>query len=164
MIRAAEAGDDAAIAALWNTVIAAPHITFTTVPKTASDIAAQRALHPVLVAGAVDGFATFGPFRGGPGYAKCAELSVHVAEHARGKRIGFALVTALEEVASAQGLDVLVAGISGANPGAQTFFARLGYAHVGNMLGIGAKHGRRYDLVLMQKYLPSHPDFGLPER
>lgn len=163
MIRPAGPGDDAAIAALWNSIIALPHITFTTVQKTPADIAAQRAAHPLLVAGAVDGFATFGPFRGGPGYATCAELSVHVAAPARGKGVGAALTRALEAAAAEQGIDLLVAGISGANPDAQAFFTRLGYVHIGRLPGIGAKAGQRYDLVLMQKFLPGHPDFAPPQ-
>ncbi|MEM8578146.1 MAG: N-acetyltransferase family protein [Pseudomonadota bacterium] len=162
MIRAATPADDAAIAAIWNDVIAQPHITFTTTPKTPADIAALRAAGPVLVTEDATGFACAGPFRGGPGYADVAELSVHLAPAARGQGQGRALVTALE--AALPQVAVIVAAISGANPDAVQFHMALGYLHVGTMPAIGDKGGRRFDLILMQKFLPAHPDFGRPQR
>jgi len=162
VIRAATPADDAAIAAIWNDVIAQPHITFTTTPKTARHIAALRAAGPVLVTENATGFACAGPFRGGPGYADVAELSVHLAPEARGLGLGRALVTALE--AALPQVGVMVAAISGSNPDAVQFHAAMGYLHVGTMPRVGAKGGQRHDLILMQKILPAHPDFGTTQR
>lgn len=163
MIRPAGPEDDGWIAALWSDIIALPDVTFTTVPKTAADIAAQRAAFPLLVA-APDGFATCGPFRSGPGYAACAELSIHVTAAARGQGVGRALVTALEVEAQARGIDTLIAGISGANAPAIHFHSALGFRETGRLPAVGQKGGRRFDLVLMQKMLPGHPDIAAGHR
>ncbi|MEO0937945.1 MAG: N-acetyltransferase family protein [Pseudomonadota bacterium] len=157
MIRPATPEDDGWIAALWSDIIALPDVTFTTVPKTPADIAAQRAAFPMLVSDH-DGFATYGPFRPGPGYAACAELSIHVTAAARGRGVGRALITALEAEAQARGIDTLIAGISGANAPAIRFHSALGFAEAGRLPAVGQKGGQRFDLVLMQKLLPAHPD------
>ena len=77
MIRAAHPDDAPAIAALWNAVIAQPHITFTTDTKSDAAIAQMiteraGAFRVAQLDGAVAGFATFGSFRSGPGYRHTA--------------------------------------------------------------------------------------------
>lgn len=161
MIRAALAGDAQAIAAIWNRVIRDTLATFTTIEKTvdglAGDIKAARAEgKPFLVveeAGEVVGFATYSPFRGGPGYRFTMEHTVHLADAARGRGLGRALMQALEEHARAAGVHSLWAGISGENPDAVGFHAALGYAQVAQLPEVGHKFGRWMDLVLMQKIL-----------
>lgn len=160
ILRAARAGDAAAICGIANAIIRDTVITFTTSEKApdavAVDIAARGAAFQVAEqAGAVVGFATFGPFRSGPGYAHTREVSVNLAPAARGQGAGRALLLALEQVAILQGVHVLVAGISGENPAAAGFFAAIGYREVGRMPQTGFKAGRWLDLVLMQKILPS---------
>lgn len=137
-------------------------VTFTTDEKPLrlwlEDISAGA---PVFVAeqdGAVLGYGTFGPFRSGPGYARTAEHSVYLAPGAAGRGAGRALLEAVEAAAEAAGIRVMVAGISGANPGAVTFHRRCGYRETGRMPGVGRKMGRWLDLVLMQKNLPQGGD------
>jgi phosphinothricin acetyltransferase len=157
-VRRATVEDAPAIAAIWNAVIVHTTITFTTELKDADEIA-DRA-HEFRVAeknGAVVGFACLVPFRSGPGYADVREHSIHVDASARGAGVGRALMTALEADARAAGLRVLMAGISGENPGAVIFHARLGFEQVGRLPGVGVKFGRRLDLVLMQKNLVPPP-------
>ena len=156
MIRAARPADAAEIAALWNEVIRTGAITFTTQDKTVPVIARMIAERPVLVAegsGRFQGFATFGPFRSGPGYADAAEHTIMLAPGARGRGLGRALLAALEAEARARGILHLVAGISGSNPPAVAFHAAMGFAQMGRMPEIGHKHGARHDLVLMMKKL-----------
>ncbi|MEM1352667.1 MAG: N-acetyltransferase family protein [Pseudomonadota bacterium] len=158
MIRPAQEKDDPAIASLWNGMIKNTLATFTDVTKSASDIAELRQMpsSPCLVyvdAHAVLGFARFGSFRTGPGYAATCEHSVVVADQAHGKGVGTELMRALMAEAKAEGIHVMVAAISSANPGAQRFHARLGFVDVGRMPEVGRKAGQWLDLVLMQKIL-----------
>lgn len=161
LVRAAGRGDAGAIARIWNDIIREPHITFTTTAKTEAAIAAlieerTAAGRAVLVAeasGVVSGFASYEQFRGGPGYARTMEHSINLDAAARGRGVGRALMQALEAHAAARGVHGLVAGISGANPGAVSFHARLGFTVVGRVPEAGHKHGRYLDLILMHKRL-----------
>jgi len=171
-IRQARASDAQAIAEITNTIIRDTLITFTTDLRAPDGVAAdiKRRAPAYLVAeagGQVIGFATYGPFRAGPGYAHCCEHSVQLAPSARGQGVGKALMTALEDVARSEGVHVLVAGISSANPGAVVFHRALGFTETGRMPEVGFKWGQRLDLLLMQKILepdgtvaPDSPGFG----
>lgn len=157
------------LAALMNQIIRDTLITFTSTERCADSIAADiDARGPAfLVAeqdGQVLGFAKYGPFRAGPGYAHTREHSIQLSVNGRGHGVGRALMTALENVALDQGVHVLVAGISSANPDAIAFHAALGFTKVGHMPQVGYKWGQRLDLILMQKILdqsvPTAPDMG----
>lgn len=156
MIRPATPQDAGAVAAIWNHFIRTSTITFTTVEKTERDITALIADRVCLVGqeGAeTAGFATFGPFRAGPGYRHTAEHSVYVRADMQGAGLGRALMTALEDAAREAGIRVLVAGIGGENPSARDFHARLGFEMAGQLIGVGEKFGRSQDLILMTKKL-----------
>lgn len=156
MIRSARAEDAANIAAIWNRVIRDTTQTFTTAEKDPAILAAQMAEQPFLVAiegGAVAGFVTYFQFRAGPGYAYTVEHSVHVAETARGRGIGRALMVACEGHARDAGLHSIIAGVAGENTGGAAFHAALGYAEIARLPEVGWKFGRWHDLVLMQKML-----------
>ena len=157
-LRAATAADAGAVAALWNAMIRDTLATFTTEEKTPAGIAALIAERPgafVLAeaAGAVRGFASYGAFRPGPGYAATGEHTVVVAPGAARQGVGTALMDRLERQAAAAGLRQMVAGISSANPGAVAFHAARGFVQVGLLPEVGFKAGRRLDLILMQKSL-----------
>ncbi|WP_170409491.1 GNAT family N-acetyltransferase [Ruegeria atlantica] len=157
-IRPAKTEDAEAIAVITNAIIRDTLVTFTTEERGTDGIARDiQARGPAyLVAeqsGQVLGFATYGPFRSGPGYAQCCELTVQLAPEARGQGVGRALILSLETAARAEGIHVLVAGISSANPAAISFHAALGFSEVGRMPEVGCKWGKRLDLVLMQKIL-----------
>jgi len=159
IIRSAVVQDAGAICRLQNAIIRDSLITFTTVEKRPEDIAAAiTGGAPYLVAGeagAVIGFATWGAFRAGPGYAHTAEHSVYLDDHAQGCGTGRALMSALEARAVATGIHTLIAGISSANPGAIRFHQKLGFQQVGRLPETGRKQGQWLDLVLMQKILPA---------
>ena len=162
MIRSAGAGDAGWICAIWNEVIATSTATFTTTAKTEADIEAMIAARGETFLVAPDaGFATFGPFRSGPGYADAREVTIYLAQDAQGKGLGAQMLNALEERAQALGVRTLVAGTSGSNAGAIRFFERAGYGMVARMPGIGQKWGERLDLVLLQKNLQDMGPLGL---
>ncbi len=157
-IRAAAPEDAQAICAIWNPIIRDTTVTFTDTPKLAEDISTlikvrAGAFFVAEQAGEVAGFATYSAFRSGPGYWRTKELSINLAPDVRGKGIGRALLEQLETYAVAQEVHSLIAGISGENPKAQAFHAKLGYQHVGLIPDVGYKFGRYIDLVLMQKIL-----------
>lgn len=132
--------------------------TFTTLEKTPVDILAMLEARPgaFFVAeerGALSGFVTFGPFRSGPGYAATCEHSVIVDPKAQGRGVGHDLMAQAEAAARALGQHVMVAAISGANPGAVRFHHARGFRETGRMPQVGRKAGQWLDLVLMQKTL-----------
>jgi L-amino acid N-acyltransferase len=161
MIRPAEARDAQAICDIWNRVIAETTHTFTTTPKSVAGIEALIAElwalgHAAFVAeadGQIAGFATYSQFRGGNGYARTMEHSVHLLATARGRGLGRALMASVEVHALAAGAHQMIAGISGENTAGQAFHAAIGYAPVARIPQAGWKWGRYLDLVLMQKIL-----------
>ncbi len=161
MIRPAEARDAQAIAAIWNDVITHTTHNFASTLKTEAGVTMQMANdwaagHGCWVAeldGLVVGFASYGQFRGGNGYARCMEHSVHLNEATRGKGLGRALMAAVEDHARQGGAHQMIAGISGENTSGQAFHAALGFAHIARIPQAGWKFGRYLDLVLMQKIL-----------
>ncbi len=160
MLRDADPGDAAAIAAIWNPVIRDTLATFNAVEKTPKELGAliearQSQGLPFLVAeeGAVLGFASYAQFRGGVGYAHSMEHTVMLAPAAQGRGLGRVLMQALEQHARAAGVHSLIAGISGANPQAIAFHAALGFAPVAVLPQVGRKSGQWLDLHLMQKFM-----------
>lgn len=153
MIRAATQDDAPWIAQIWNALIADTFVTFTTTAKTHADINAMIIERPVLVLPDQAGFATYGPFRAGPGYAATVEHTILLAPQTRGQGQGRALMQALMRHARDAGHHIMVAGISGANPQAVAFHGALGFEQVAHMPQVGRKGGQWLDLILMQKRL-----------
>ncbi|MCR9107524.1 GNAT family N-acetyltransferase [Marivita sp. XM-24bin2] len=158
IIRPARAEDAEALTAILNDVIDNTTITFTSKRKTVedvqSDIAAKGAAFLVVeIDGVAAGYASYFPFRNGPGYARTKEHSIALAQHARGKGAGRALMQVLEEVARADGVHSLWAGISAENMAGRYFHATLGFTEIATLPEVGFKFDRWIDLVLMQKML-----------
>lgn len=158
ILRAAQACDAAGIAAIWNHVITATSATFTTQTKPLDEVTAlivDRAPGFVVAeqGGQLAGFATFGPFRSGPGYAHTAEHSILLAGHAQGQGMGRALMTELEQIARAQGMHSLIGAVSGENAAGIAFHKAMGFAEAGRLPQVGRKFDRWMDLVLMHKPL-----------
>ncbi len=157
ILRDATTADAEAIAAIWNREIRDGVSTFNSIEKELGAIKAAIASEVVFLvaedAGAVVGFATFGPFRGGPGYALTMEHTIYLAEEARGKGAGRALMAKLEVEAKARGVHVLVAGVGSENSGGIAFHTAMGFVEVARMPEVGRKFDRWMDLVLLQKLL-----------
>ena len=158
IIRPAHPDDAPAICDISNALIQHSLITFTTDLR--SEVETRRAIDRAdgafLVAeedGRVVGFASFGPFRGGPGYAHTKEHSIQLAPEARGRGVGKKLMSQLEGIAMAQDVHVLVAGISSANPAGVAFHKSFGFVEAGRMPEVGRKSDQWLDLILMQKIL-----------
>jgi phosphinothricin acetyltransferase len=160
MIRAATPADCPAIADIWNPVIRDTLRTFTTTLKTPEalvhSLAEKSALnHPFLVAdqGGVLGFATYGQFRNGPGYAHTMEHTIILAPEAQGRGAARALMRALEDHGRVHGVHSLWAGVSAANPEGLGFHRASGFVDVARLPEVGYKFGQWIDLILLQKRL-----------
>lgn len=160
-IRPATPDDAEAIAAIWNPFIRDTAITFNSVEKTvrglADDIEAKaldgKGFFVAKVDGSVAGFATYGQFRGGVGYARTMEHTVILHDRAHGRGVGRALMTAIEDQARVTGVHSMFAGVSAENPAAVAFHKAVGYVEMARLPQVGYKFGRWMDLVLLQKML-----------
>lgn len=161
MIRPARPEDAAAIIAFWNPVIRETAASFNAEEKTETGVAQSirdkaRDGFGFFVAeteGEILGFASYGQFRAGSGYARTMEHTIILAPAGRGHGTGRALMQAIEDHARAQGYHLMVAAVSGSNPPGVAFHAAVGYAEVGRLPDQGWKFGRYHELVLMQKIL-----------
>ncbi|QIK40358.1 GNAT family N-acetyltransferase [Pontivivens nitratireducens] len=157
-VRMAQNADIPAIETIWNRVIALTTATFTSEAKDLRHWLTAKATagEPVLVLDTdtnCTGFATYGTFRGGTGYAHVAEHTVMLAEGAQRGGGGRALMHALYDQAIRHGKTAMIGGISGENTAAIRFHAALGFTEVGRIPGAGRKFGRDLELVLMHRKL-----------
>lgn len=160
-IRPATPEDAPAITGLWNHFIRDTLITFTVEEKTVAGIVAmieEKAEKGEIflvaeIEGAFAGFGSIGPFRGGPGYRFTFEHSIGLAEAARGRGLGRAMLRQLEEGARRLDGHVMIAGVSGANQAGLAFHAAEGYAPGAVLPEVGWKFERWLDLHLMTKRL-----------
>jgi phosphinothricin acetyltransferase len=157
-IRPAQPTDANAICAIWNAVIEHTNITFTTIHKTQAEVKTLISDRGAAFIVATDtnqitGFATYGPFRSGPGYKDTVEHSVYVLDRAHGTGVAQALMTQLADVARTQGKRIMIAAITGDNEKARAFHSKMGFIDVAYMPEVGQKFGRLHDLCIMQKKL-----------
>ena len=105
-IRDAHPRDAQAIARIWNAMITNSLATFTTDLKTPDQIKAliktRAQAFWVAEDDDIQGFATFGPFRTGPGYAATVEHTVILSPEAHGQGGGRALMERLQKAAQEQ--------------------------------------------------------------
>lgn len=156
-IRDATAADAAAICAIYNHAVRETTAIWNDVEVDAANRAAwlaerQGAGFAVLVAeraGAVLGYASYGPFRAFDGYRFTVENSVYVAGTARGAGVGRALMEALIARARQGGLHVMIAGIEAGNAASIRLHASLGFTEAGLLPQAGTKFGRWLDLLFM---------------
>lgn len=160
ILRQARPEDAQAICDIWNAIINDTLFTFTSAQKTSSVISADiesrgPGFQVAEIEGELIGFATYFPFRGGPGYAYTKEHSIQFSAKARGLGAGRALMQKLEQAAVSEHVHSLWAGISSANPGGVAFHGKIGFNKVARLPEVGRKKGQWLDLILMQKMLPT---------
>ena len=84
-------------------------------------------------------------------YAGVAEFSIYVAERARGRGIGAALLQALIEVSEQEGIWTLQSGIFPENTASLELCRRFGFRVVGTRERIGCMDARWRDVVLLER-------------
>ena len=97
------------------------------------------------------GWAALSPVSGRCVYAGVAEVSVYVAERARGQGIGLKLLTSLVEASEQADIWTLQAGIFPENVASIEVHQRCGFRIVGIREKIGCMDGRWRDVVLMER-------------
>jgi phosphinothricin acetyltransferase len=161
VIRNAAPDDARAVADIWNHYIRDTLVTFNFAEKSladvATDITARQAQgHGFFVAqsdAGIVGFATYGQFRGGVGYAHTMEHTVQLHPDHFGGGVGRAIMLHTLDHAKAQGVHSMFAGVSSENPAGVQFHERLGFQKITILREVGRKFDQWLDLVLMQKML-----------
>jgi phosphinothricin acetyltransferase len=147
-------GDWAAVRAIYEQGIRTGNATFET---QSPDWEAWDSAHLPdcrLVArrqGQIMGWAALVPVSGRCVYAGVAEVSVYVAEAARGRGMGKALLQALVEASEQAGIWTLQAGIFPENEASIALHRACGFRIVGRRERLGQLEGVWRDVVLMER-------------
>jgi L-amino acid N-acyltransferase YncA len=152
-VRVARVEDAEAIAAIYEPIVRDTAISFESEPPDAVEMArrieATLSEYPYFSAfegGTLQGYAYASRLRPREAYDWCVELSVHVAETARGRGVGRALYRELLAALAEQGYCQAYAVISLPNAASVRLHESLEFAHVGTFPRQGFKLGRWHDV------------------
>ena len=107
-----------------------------------------------LLKNKVVGYAYVSSFRPRPAYRWSVENSVYIAPEAQGLGVGKALLSHLIEECESKGYRQMLAVIGGAEHQASIqLHHSLGFEMAGHMIGVGWKHGKWNDSIVMQRAL-----------
>ena len=156
-VRPLDPDDYPAVAAIFAEGVATGLATFeTAVPHwdewDASHLPAHRFV--AELDGEVVGWCAVVPYSRRAVYRGVGEESVYVAERARGRGVGRALLEAVIESGRAGGLWTLQAGIFPDNGASLALHRAVGFREVGVRERIGRLHGVWRDVVLLELRLP----------
>ena len=162
VVRAAVPADAEQVAAIFAHYVTTSVATFEEIPPTAADW--QRRLDdltsqdlPFLVAeaeGTSCGFGYASPWRPKPAYRHTVEDTVYVSPAHTGLGLGSALLGGLLAGCAAAGVRQVIAVIADTGSDASAaLHRRFGFTEAGRLAGVGRKHGRWIDTVLMQREL-----------
>ena len=108
-----------------------------------------------LVDGEVAGWTALSPVSGRCVYAGVAEHSVYVAEAARGRGIGLALLEELIRRSEKAGIWTIQSGVFPENVASLALHERAGFRVVGTRERLGEHGGRWRDVVLLERRSPT---------
>jgi phosphinothricin acetyltransferase len=148
------AEDWAEVRRIYGEGIASGNATFETEAPAWEDWNAGHRADCRLVAregAATLGWAAVSPVSGRCVYGGVAEVSVYVAERARGRGVGRALLAALILETERRGIWTLQAGIFPENTASVRLHRDLGFREVGRRERIGRLHGAWRDVLLMER-------------
>jgi len=103
------------------------------------------------IGGEVLGWTALSPVSRRRVYAGVAEFSIYVAERARGRGIGTALLKALIDASEREGVWMLQSGVFPENTASLELCRRFGFRVVGTRERIGSMDGRWRDVVLLER-------------
>ncbi|RKQ86926.1 phosphinothricin acetyltransferase [Solirubrobacter pauli] len=158
-IRPARAADAAQVAAIYNHGIAERQATFETRARRPAEIEGWlEEGRPFLVATEDDdttvlGFARVSPYSVRQAYAGVAEHAVYVAERARHRGVGAALLNALAKSAEQAGYYKLTSRVFTTNTASLALHRRAGFTEVGVQRRHGQLDGEWKDTMLVERLL-----------
>ncbi len=151
-------GDADAIRQIYNIEVLTTTVTFDLVERSEAEqvewILEHQGVYPAIVAvenGQVIGFASLSPYRPRPAYSTTAEDSIYVAESARGRGVGSALLGEIVERAGSHGFHAIIARIVGDHEASIGLHRHHGFELVGVEREVGRKFGKWLDVALMQR-------------
>jgi L-amino acid N-acyltransferase YncA len=147
-----------AVEAIYAVGIATGDATFETSPPSWQEFDRGRLREHRLVAiedGGIVGWAALAPTSMRECYAGVVEHSVYVAEDARGRGVGRALMEALLERADAAGIWTIQTSIFPENTASVALHERLGFRVVGRRERIARLGGAWRDTILLERRSPS---------
>jgi L-amino acid N-acyltransferase YncA len=153
-VEALTAGDWPAVSAIYADGIATRNATFETeVPSWEAWDAAHLSEHRLVARdeSGVLGWAALSAYSDRCAYAGVAEVSVYVAQEARGKGVGRTLLEALVESAEDAGIWTLQAGVFPENRASLSLHRSCGFRVVGVRERIGQLDGQWRDVVLLER-------------
>ena len=160
IVRDAIVEDAAAIQAIYAPIVAETAISFETDVPTVAEMA--RRIDAVLKthayvaaerAGDLLGYAYSSQHRARPAYGSSVDVTVYVADSARGLGVGRALYEALLPRTAALGYHAAFAGVTLPNPGSVALHEAMGFTHVGIYREVGFKLGDWHDVGWWQRLL-----------
>jgi L-amino acid N-acyltransferase YncA len=137
--------------------IATGEATFETDAPTFAHWSASRPAEHRFVAvddPTVLGWVALSPVSDRCAYTGVAEVSVYVAEHARGRGVGLRLLETVIGHADAAGIWTIQAGIFPENIASVALHRRTGFRVVGTRERLGQLHGRWRDVLLLERRRP----------
>ncbi len=154
-VRPLTADDWPAVEAIYAAGIATGNATFETEPPTWEQFDAGRASDLRLVAvdnhGTILGSAAAAGVSDRSVYAGVVEHSVYIDPHAQGHGVGRRLLNALVELCEDRGIWTVQSGILPENTASLALHEQCGFRVVGRRERIGAHHGRRRDVVFVER-------------
>ncbi|HET7759417.1 MAG TPA: GNAT family N-acetyltransferase [Gaiellaceae bacterium] len=153
-VRDLRPGDWSEVAHIYAQGIATGNATFETAVPSWEDWDDSHLRELRLVAeedGQVVGWIALSPVSSRPCYAGVAEISVYVAESARGRGVGSGLLDALVDSAERDGIWTLQTSVFPENGASLALLRRFGFRVVGTRERIGRLHGIWRDTVLVER-------------
>jgi phosphinothricin acetyltransferase len=163
-IRPATVADAAACAAVYAPYVESSVSSFEEVAPDEAEMAGRMLDQPRLpwlvatCGGAVVGYAYASRHRARQAYRWSVEVSVYLAESARGRGTGRALYAELLAAVRDLGYVTAYAGITLPNPASVGLHEAMGFAPIGAFRDVGFKHGGWHDVGWWQLPLREPPD------
>jgi L-amino acid N-acyltransferase YncA len=157
MIRSAAERDASGVLAIYEPIVRDTPISFETEPPTEDEMAARIARsHEWLIIEHdrhVIGYAYAAPFHRRAAYRWSVEISIYIAQDARGSGLGHKLLSELLDSLSRRGFVNAFAGIALPNPVSVRLFESFGFEKIAQQKNVGFKLGAWHDVGWWQRQL-----------